>query len=144
MGKTTRIFHLNRLRPRYVSGTPSSVGYYSRTYAIPNNPQGVAVVPYNVHPRQENRSGTTPFMAIETVDLNLPGYKHHLCHELESIFYVIMWHILGYRHKKGIYATEANRYNTERKKWDLLKDWNQGLGSMLPRRRSRLSSYLCQ
>lgn len=144
MGKTTRIFHLNRLRPRYVSGTPSSVGYYSRTYAIPNNPQGVAVVPYNVHPRQENRSGTTPFMAIENVDLNLPGYKHHLCHELESIFYVIMWHILGYRHKKGIYPTEANRYNTERKKWDLLKDWNQGLGSMLPRRRSRSSSYLCQ
>lgn len=83
-------------------------------------------VPTIIHPRPEDRSGTTPFMAIETLDVSLPGYKHHLCHELESIFYVVVWHAVGYRHKKRIYPTKFNRNNTDRKKIDILKGWRTG------------------
>ena len=35
----------------------------------------------------QDRSGTAPFMSIEALDLLSPYYKHHVCHELESIFY---------------------------------------------------------
>ena len=35
----------------------------------------------------QDRSGTAPFMAVEALDLQSPYYKHHVCHELESIFY---------------------------------------------------------
>ena len=50
----------------------------------------------------QDRSGTAPFMAVEALDLQSPYYKHHVCHELESIFYASVWHGIGYRHKKKI------------------------------------------
>lgn len=66
-------------------------------------------------------------MAIETLDLrHSSGYKHLLSHELETIFYVIIWHTLGYRHMKGIYPADVNGPNTDQKKRDMLKDWRTG------------------
>lgn len=91
-----------------------------------DNPQGEAAVPNIVHPRPEDRSGTTPFMAIETLDMKTPGYKHHLCHDLESIFYVVVWHGVGYRHKMNIYPTETNRFNKDRRQRDVLRGWRIG------------------
>lgn len=91
-----------------------------------DNAQGVVAVANARYPLPEKRSGTTPFMAIETLDLNSPGYKHHLCHDLESILYVVVWHGLGYRHKLHIYPTENNRYNKDRKQRDILKGWRAG------------------
>lgn len=106
---------------------PEGTEARSETAAEPAPPEDNALAaPTITHPRPEDRSGTTPFMAIETLDLDSPGYKHHLCHELESIFYVVIWHAVGYRHKKGIYPTKENRKNTERKKIDVLRGWRTG------------------
>lgn len=70
------------------------------------------------------RSGTTPFMAIETLDLNLSPYVHHVCHELESLFYASVWHGVGYRWTKGIYPYASE--SAKKKKNDILRGWRMG------------------
>ena len=42
------------------------------------------------------RTGTAPFMAREVLDGFKEKYKHNLPHDLESIFYVLIWHATGY------------------------------------------------
>lgn len=71
----------------------------------------------------QNRIGTTPFMAVETLDLHFPGYVYHLCHDLESLFYAIVWHGVGYRRTEGIHP-----YTTDlaRQKVDILRGWRVG------------------
>lgn len=72
----------------------------------------------------QERSGTTPFMAIESLDLDFPAYVHHLRHELESLLYASVWHGVGYRWKKGkcpmIWDVEKNKFV------DLLRPWRVG------------------
>lgn len=58
--------------------------------------------------------GTIPFMSVETFDSDSPGYQHHLCHDLESIFYVMVWHAVGY--PREIDVTKLDRLN-------ILKCW---------------------
>lgn len=58
--------------------------------------------------------GTIPFMSVETFDSDSPGYQHHLCHDLESIFYVMVWHAVGY--PREIDVTKFDRHN-------ILKCW---------------------
>lgn len=88
--------------------------------------QGVSAAPTVVHTCAGVRSGTTPFIAIEALDLKMQGYRHYLCHDLESIFYVIIWHGVGYRPKTNIYPTESNRYNKDLKQRDILRGWSIG------------------
>lgn len=57
---------------------------------------------------------TIPFMSVETFDSDSPGYQHHLCHDLESIFYVMVWHAVGY--PREIDVTKFDRRN-------ILKCW---------------------
>lgn len=71
-----------------------------------------------------HQSGTMPFMAIETLDIRLSPYVHHVCHDLESLLYASVWHGVGYRWTKAIcpYALESAR----KKKHDILRGWRVG------------------
>lgn len=71
-----------------------------------------------------HRSGSIPFMAIETLEITLSPYEHHMCHDLESLLYASVWHGLGYRWKRGIcpYLSES----ATRKKHDILREWRVG------------------
>lgn len=57
---------------------------------------------------------TITFMSVETFDSDSPGYQYHLCHDLESIFYVMVWHAVGY--PREIDVTKFDRLN-------ILKCW---------------------
>lgn len=48
-----------------------------------------------IHPSCKYRIGTAPFMAREVLSNN--PYKYNLRHDLESLMYVLVWNILGYR-----------------------------------------------
>lgn len=49
-------------------------------------------------PTSHHRSGTKPFMAIETLDSeSREPYTHHFVHEMESILYTTVWQGVGYR-----------------------------------------------
>ena len=75
----------------------------------------------------QDRSGTTPFMAIETLDVGNPTYRHHLCHELESLFYGTVWHSVGYRYKKRVFPKPPAPKGEKNKKIDdYLRDWRVG------------------
>lgn len=82
----------------------------------------------------QERSGTAPFMAIESLDNSLfPEYVHKLCHDLESILYASVWHGVGYRWKEGKCLMIWDGH----KKVDLLRGWREGpadLGRLLLRR----------
>lgn len=70
------------------------------------------------------RSGNMPFMAIEALDLKLSPYIHDLCHDLESLYYAIVWHGVGYKRSKGNYpyASGAGKSKNE----DILRGWRVG------------------
>lgn len=71
----------------------------------------------------QERSGTAPFMAIESLDNSLfPEYVHKLCHDLESILYASVWHGVGYRWKEGKCLMIWDGH----KKVDLLRGWREG------------------
>ena len=44
-----------------------------------------------------HRTGTAPFMAREVLKGFESGYRHTLNHDLESVYYVACWHVVGYR-----------------------------------------------
>ena len=79
----------------------------------------------------QDRSGTAPFMAIEALDLRTPYYKHHVCHELESIFYASVWHGIGYRHKAKILPRPPSTQKSGKKirAHDYLRGWRVGTWS---------------
>ena len=102
----------------------------------------LAVPPVDVSPSQgsiigsdetlkngQDRSGTAPFMAIEALDLRTPYYKHHVCHELESIFYASVWHGIGYRHKAKILPRPPCQPGSKTKPPDYLQVWRRGTWS---------------
>ena len=74
----------------------------------------------------QDRSGTALFMALESLDLTTPNYKHHVCHELESIFYASVWHGVGYRHRRGILPRPPRRRDEETRQPDYLRKWRVG------------------
>ena len=45
----------------------------------------------------EVRTGTAPFMAREVLKGFESGYTHTLNHDLESVYYIVGWHLAGYR-----------------------------------------------
>ena len=45
----------------------------------------------------KHRTGTAPFMAREVLDSNNVRYMHKIYHDLESLFYALVWHAVGYR-----------------------------------------------
>lgn len=61
------------------------------------------------------RTGTAPFMAREVLEGFTREYKHGLHHDLESVYYILVWHGAGYR---------GNRL--PRSKKDPLRDWRTG------------------
>lgn len=64
--------------------------------------------------RNSFRTGTAPFMAREVLDGFKTSYTHSLHHDLESVFYVIVWHAAGYRG------------SNLPKKGDPLRSWRKG------------------
>ena len=74
----------------------------------------------------QDRSGTTPFMAIETLDLSTSGYKHHLSHDLESILYASVWHGVGYKYDQKLYPMVLMNVDGKEKESDLLRSWRVG------------------
>ena len=74
----------------------------------------------------QDRIGTMAFMAIETLDLTAPDYKHHLSHDLESIFYTSVWHGVGYRCGKKRYPIALLHTENDEKEVDLLRFWRTG------------------
>ena len=74
----------------------------------------------------QDRSGTTPFMAIETLDLKSSGYKHHLSHDLESIFYASVWQGVGYKYDQKQYPMIKVQTDNGEKEVDLLRSWRIG------------------
>lgn len=71
----------------------------------------------------QERSGTAPFMAIESLDNSLfPEYVHELCHGLESLLYSSVWHGVGYRWKEG----KGPMIWDGHKNVDLLRGWRVG------------------
>lgn len=75
----------------------------------PNEKGGVSVVILDhdlaylpregdVHPASRHRIGTAPFIAREV--LRGDPYKHNLRHDLESLMYVLIWYMFGYRIKE--------------------------------------------
>ena len=79
----------------------------------------------------QDRSGTALFMALESLDLTTPNYKHHVCHELESIFYASVWHGIGYRHKAKILPRPPSTQKSGKKirAHDYLRGWRVGTWS---------------
>lgn len=49
--------------------------------------------------KNEVRTGTAPFMAREVLRGFHENYKHGLHHDLESLFYILVWYALGYRRR---------------------------------------------
>ena len=91
-----------------------------------NNSSGTAsLIPYPTGACQD-RSGTTPFMAIETLDLSTVGYKHHLSHDLESILYASVWHGVGYRYDQKQCPMMIIDTDYGEKEVDLLRFWRVG------------------
>ena len=48
----------------------------------------------------QHRIGTAPFMAREVLDSNNVRYMRKIYHDLESLFYALVWHAVGYRGTK--------------------------------------------
>lgn len=69
-----------------------------------------------LHSASNHRTGTAPFMAREILDSNIRVFIHKIYHDLESLFYVLVWHALGYRGKRLPPAKE----------WDPLLAWRIG------------------
>lgn len=61
------------------------------------------------------RTGTAPFMAREVLGGFSTQYTHGIEHDLESVFYVIVWHAVGYR---GSLLPEKSE--------DHLRSWRKG------------------
>ncbi|KAH8111406.1 hypothetical protein DFH11DRAFT_1880016 [Phellopilus nigrolimitatus] len=61
-----------------------------------------------------HRTGTAPFMAREVLNLNDKDFTRALHHDLESLFYIVVWYSVGY---KGYKIP---------KKGDILADWRKG------------------
>lgn len=72
--------------------------------------------------KNEIRTGTAPFMAREVLVGFKERYKHALHHDLESVFYVLIWHAAGYR------GSELPKDDS-----DPLKDWRKGKYSSIRR-----------
>lgn len=54
------------------------------------------------HP-SKHRSGTAPFMAREILLVHPDhSYYHNIYHDLESLFYCLVWHATGYRGKRQL------------------------------------------
>lgn len=119
--------------PEAVNGTTSSaVGLDTPIVSdVPNAPSATAPLPTAAiavgngnNGKGQERSGTTPFMAIESLNLDFPGYVHHLRHELESLLYASVWHAVGYRWREGklpmVWDEDKN------KPVDLLRAWRVG------------------
>ena len=75
---------------------------------------------------RQGRFGTKAFMAIETLDLNTLDYKHHLSHDLESIFYASVWHGVGYKYDQIQYPMVLMYTDGKEKEVDLLRSWRVG------------------
>lgn len=72
--------------------------------------------PFDFERTSNHRTGTVPFMALDVLDISAGTIcVHGLHHDLESYFYVIMWHGLGYR--------GASRPKTNS---DPLEGWRKG------------------
>ena len=74
----------------------------------------------------KTRSGTPSFMAIEALDFTASSYKHHLCHDLESILYASVWHGLGYRNNAGVFPKPDTGDDDEITPPDYLLVWREG------------------
>jgi hypothetical protein len=74
--------------------------------------------PFDKDPTSKHLTGTAPFMAYELLCLD-PNvtYQHGLHHDLESCFYCMIWHGVGYK---------TNKKFTKLKKVDILRDWRVG------------------
>ena len=49
---------------------------------------------------RKHRTGTVPFMARQILDTRYL-YFHKIYHDLESLFYCLVWHALGYRRRQS-------------------------------------------
>ena len=81
--------------PLIMSPSSSGVCTVKDTTTDINKRQDSTVDEGEVLKNGQNRSGTASFMSIEALDLTTPDYNHHVCHELESIFYALIWHGVG-------------------------------------------------
>ena len=117
------------------SGPPLDSVRLARDLAVPpvdvSPSQGSIVGSDETLKNGQDRSGTAPFMAIEALDLKTPYYKHHVCHELESIFYASVWHGIGYRHKAKILPRPPSTLQSGKKirSHDYLRGWRVGTWS---------------
>lgn len=69
--------------------------------------------------------GTLPFMAIELLDSASP--KFDLCHDLESLFYVVVWHGTGIRNKICTNLHQKKGRNSARNKISIVVEaWRTG------------------
>lgn len=69
--------------------------------------------------------GTLPFMAIELLDSASP--KFDLCHDLESLFYVVVWHGTGIRNKICTNLHQKKGRNSVRNKISIIvEEWRTG------------------
>lgn len=58
----------------------------------------LASTPTSARHVSNHRTGTVPFMAREILDTRY-SYIHNIYHDLESLFYCLVWFALGYRWK---------------------------------------------
>lgn len=102
------------------SSSPATI---PNTHMLSNAPSTPTSI-YEDENADHYRTGSIPFMAIETLEMKLSPYEHHVCHDLESLLYASVWHGLGYRWKRGIcpYPLES----ATRKKHDILRGWRVG------------------
>lgn len=116
--------------PVHESPSPTTVLDTPMISDVPNHPGApapllttdIAAGESNTGKCQE-RSGTAPFMVIESLDNSLfPEYVHDLCHELESLLYTYVWHGVGYRWKEG----KCPMIWDGHKNVDLLRGWRVG------------------
>jgi hypothetical protein len=80
--------------------------------------------PFDKDSTSKHLTGTAPFMAYEllTLDSNAT-YQHGLHHDLESCFYCMIWHGVGYKTNKKLtkFRTVADPHGV-----DVLRDWQVG------------------
>jgi hypothetical protein len=80
--------------------------------------------PFDKDPTSKHRTGTAPFMAYELLNLDFNAtYQHGLHHDLESCFYCIIWHGVGYKTNKKFTKLRTMPHLPRA---DVLRDWRVG------------------
>ena len=83
--------------------------------------------PFDKDPTSKHRTGTAPFMAYELLYLDSNAtYQHGLHHDLESCFYCIIWHGVGYKTNKKFTKLKMIQTMQLVRKADILRDWRVG------------------